>query len=72
MPTIGDFVYMAPGSNVVGKISIGINVAIGANAVVTIDIADICVVGCIPAKVISMNSSKDFIQYNEIRNKDIL
>jgi serine O-acetyltransferase len=72
MPTIGDFVYVAPGAKVIGKISIGNNVAIGANAVVTKDIAENCVVGGIPAKVINMNSSKDFILYNEKKNKEIL
>jgi len=72
MPTIGDFVYMAPGSKIVGKISIGNNVAIGANAVVTKNITENYVVGGIPAKVINTNSSKEFIQYNENKNKNIL
>lgn len=35
--------------------------AIGANAVVTKDIPDNAVVGGIPAKIISMNGSFDFI-----------
>ncbi|MFC4308918.1 serine O-acetyltransferase [Steroidobacter flavus] len=39
-PTIGDNVYIAPGARVVGKISIGHNVKIGANAVIHKDLPD--------------------------------
>ena len=40
VPTIGDNVYLAPGARVSGKISIGNNVKIGANAVIYKDIPD--------------------------------
>jgi serine O-acetyltransferase len=40
VPTIGDNVYIAPGAKVFGKINIGSNVKIGANAVVHRDVPD--------------------------------
>jgi serine O-acetyltransferase len=40
VPTIGDNVYIAPGAQVFGKISVGNNVKIGANAVIYRDIPD--------------------------------
>jgi serine O-acetyltransferase len=39
-PTLGDNVYVAPGARLVGKITIGNNVKIGANAVVHKDLPD--------------------------------
>ena len=39
-PTIGDNVYIAPGARLFGKISIGNNVKIGANAVIHKDLPD--------------------------------
>lgn len=53
VPHIGNFVYIAPGAKVVGKIKIGNNVMIGANAVVTKDVPDNAVVAGVPAKVVS-------------------
>ena len=61
IPVIGDCVYIGPGAKVIGKIRVGNNVAIGANAVVTKDVPDNAVVGGIPAKIISMDGSFDFI-----------
>ena len=43
-PVIGDDVYIAPGARVFGKIVIGDNVKIGANAVVYKDIPDRAIV----------------------------
>jgi serine O-acetyltransferase len=42
---IGNEVYIGPGAKIVGKVMIGNNVAIGANAVVTHDIPDNATVG---------------------------
>lgn len=39
-PTIGDNVYIAPGARLIGKINIGDNVKIGANAVIHKDLPD--------------------------------
>jgi serine O-acetyltransferase len=60
-PRIGNRVYIAPGAKVFGGITIGDDVAIGANAVVVKDIPSKAVAVGIPAKVINYNSSKDFI-----------
>lgn len=49
--TIGNSVYIGPGVKIVGRINIGNNVAIGANAVVTKDIPDNAVVAGVPAKI---------------------
>lgn len=60
-PKIGDRVYIAPGAKIFGAITIGNDVAIGANAVVTMSVPDRAVLGGVPAKIINYNSSKDFI-----------
>ncbi|OAS17175.1 serine O-acetyltransferase [Paenibacillus oryzisoli] len=53
VPHIGNKVYMAPGAKIIGKIVIGNNVMIGANAVVTKDVPDNAVVAGVPARIIS-------------------
>ena len=53
-PAIGDNVYIAPGAKLFGKITIGNNVKIGANAVIHKDIPDNAVVVLEPGfKIIS-------------------
>ena len=64
-PTLGDRVYIGAGAKVLGKITVGSNVAIGANAVVTKDVPDNAVVVGIPARVINYNGSKDFIDWED-------
>ena len=54
-PTIGDNVIIYAGACIIGDVKIGNNVQIGANAVVTKDIPDNCVVAGIPAKIIKKN-----------------
>lgn len=56
-PTIGNNVYIGPGAKLFGKIKIGDNVAIGANAVVNKDVSDHVTVAGIPAKVINTKGS---------------
>ncbi len=51
-PILGNHVVFGPGAKVLGKIKIGNNCFIGANAVVTKDVPDNSFVGGIPAKVI--------------------
>lgn len=53
VPVIGDHVYIGPGAKLYGKIKIGDDVAIGANAVVNKDVADHVTVAGVPATVIS-------------------
>jgi len=60
-PTIGNAVFIGPGAVIIGKIKIGNNVAIGANAVVSKDIPDNAVVVGIPGEVISLHGSQDYI-----------
>jgi serine O-acetyltransferase len=57
VPKIGDYVYIGPGAKLFGNITIGNNVAIGANAVVNKDIPDNVTVAGVPAKIISRNNS---------------
>ena len=51
-PTIGNAVEIGTGAVIVGNITIGDGAMIGANAVVTKDVAPYTVVGGVPAKVI--------------------
>ena len=67
-PTIGDMVYIGPYSCILGRISIGANVAIGAHAVVVHDIADNEVVAGNPAQTVSKKGSTDYVNYT--LNKD--
>ncbi|MEO0895724.1 MAG: serine acetyltransferase [Bacteroidota bacterium] len=52
-PTVGDQVRIAPGAKVVGGVSIGDRVVIGANAVVVKDVPSDCVSVGIPNKIIN-------------------
>ena len=60
-PVIGDRVYIGPGAKVFGPIRVGNDVAIGANAVVCEDVPDGAVVAGVPAKIVSMRGSRDFV-----------
>lgn len=60
-PVLGDRVFMGSGAKILGKSTIGNNVAIGANAVVTKDLPDNAVAGGIPAKVLNLNGASDYI-----------
>jgi serine O-acetyltransferase len=60
-PVLGNNVYIGPGAKIVGAVKIGNNVAIGANCVVTRNIADHSVVVGIPGKVISKQGSEGYI-----------
>lgn len=64
VPIFGDRVYIGPGAKIFGKVIIGNDVAIGANAVVTRDLPDNAVAVGIPAKILNFNSSRDFINFN--------
>lgn len=69
-PIIGDRVFIGPGAKIFGKIKIGNDVAIGANAVVTKDLPDYAVAVGIPAKIISYEGSKDWIIYRNSIQQD--
>jgi len=53
-PIIGDRVDFGAGAKVLGRIRIGNDVIIGANAVVVKDVPDFAVVGGVPARVIKI------------------
>lgn len=54
LPTLGDYVAFAPGAKAFGKITIGNNVFVAPNAVVTKDVPNDCVVGGVPAKILKI------------------
>lgn len=51
-PIIGNNVEFGPGAKVLGNVSVGNNVIVCANAVVTKDIPDNCIVAGVPAEII--------------------
>lgn len=57
VPQIGNNVYIGPGAKLFGRIKIGDNVAIGANAVVNKDVPDNVTVAGVPAKIINYKPS---------------
>ena len=68
-PVIGDNVYIATGAKIIGAVTVGNNVAIGANCVVTKDIPDNAVVVGVPGKVISYQGSQAYIERTDYANK---
>ena len=60
-PIIGNNVFIGPGAKIIGKITIGNNVAIGANCVVTSDVPDDGVVVGVPGKILSYDGSEGYI-----------
>lgn len=65
VPTIGDGVYIGPGAKIVGAVTIGSNVAVGANCVVTSDVPDNAVVVGIPGQVISSNGAEGYVCHTD-------
>lgn len=57
-PTILDNVSIKAGAKVLGKITIGNNVIIGANAVVVKDVPDNCTVVGVPAYIIKKEGKR--------------
>lgn len=65
-PILGNRVVMFPGNKVVGNVHVGNNVVIASNSVVINDIPDNCIVGGIPARILSEDSSSFFIGRNNV------
>ncbi|MED4029956.1 DapH/DapD/GlmU-related protein [Priestia megaterium] len=62
VPIIGDNVLIGTGAKLIGSVTIGSNVVIGANSVVVNDIPDNCLVVGVPAKVTKTNINiKDYL-----------
>ncbi len=58
-PTLGDNVYIGPGAKLYGDITIGSNVAIGANSVVNKSFGDNVTIAGAPARVVSERGAKE-------------
>ncbi len=65
LPVIGDRVFFGPGVVATGRIRIGNNVAVGANAVVNKDLPDNCMAAGAPAKVVNWRGSEQLIEMKE-------
>ncbi len=61
-PTIGNGVYVGVGAKILGKVTIGDFVAIGANAVVIHHVPANVTVAGMPAKIVNSLGSKDFVK----------
>lgn len=62
-PFIGDYVAFGPGAKAFGKITIGDNVFVAPNAVVTQDVAANSIVAGVPAKLLRKTKLEDNIVY---------
>lgn len=60
-PVIMDKVFLGPGSKIIGAITIGNDVAVGANCVVTKPVPDSGVVVGIPGEVVSSDGSGNYV-----------
>lgn len=60
-PRVGDRVFLGAGAKVIGAVTVGADAAVGVNAVVTRDVPPSGVAAGIPAKVISMEGSRGYI-----------
>lgn len=60
-PILGDRVFLGAGAKVIGRIHLGDDSAVGANAVVTKDVPERGVVGGIPAKLLSTGGSEGYV-----------
>lgn len=61
-PVIGDRVYMAPGTKIVGPVRVGDDAALGANSVVVSDIPPSATAVGNPASVINTNGSAKYLR----------
>jgi serine O-acetyltransferase len=68
-PVIMDNVYFGPGSKIIGGITLGNNVAVGANCVVTKPVPDDSVVTGIPGEVVSSKGSYEYV-VNTVKLRD--
>jgi serine O-acetyltransferase len=69
-PSIGSRVYVAPNAIIIGKVSVGDDVVIGAGAVVVRSVPDRAVVVGNPARVVSHKGSFDFVRYDGMETDD--
>jgi len=65
LPKIGNRVFIGPGAIILGGITVGDDVLIGANAIVTFDVPNFSVVASPLATIISNKGSKGYINVAE-------
>jgi serine O-acetyltransferase len=68
-PILGDNVYIGPGAKIIGAVTVGNNVAIGANCVVTKSVPDNSVVVGIPGRVISQEGAIGYVDRTDYMEK---
>jgi serine O-acetyltransferase len=68
VPVLGNRVWIGPGAVLFGPITIGDDVAIGANSVVTRSVPARAVAVGVPARIISWNGSFDYVSYRGMEN----
>jgi serine O-acetyltransferase len=61
VPVIGDRAFLGPGCVVIGGITLGNDVAVGANAVVLESVPDSGVVAGVPARLVSLRGSMEYM-----------
>lgn len=59
--SIGDNCYIGPGAKLLGRITVGNNVVIGANSVLVKEVPDSVTVFGVPARVVSQEGSEGYI-----------
>lgn len=62
VPVLGDRIYVGPGAKIFGAVHIGDDAAIGANAVVNVDVPAGVTVAGVPARVVSRRGSHGLIE----------
>jgi len=68
-PTLGNDIVVGTGAKILGPITIGNNVRVGANSVVVNDVPERCVVVGVPAKIVSKKGEK--IEKIDLRHGDL-
>ncbi len=68
-PTLGNDIVVGTGAKILGPITIGDNVRVGANSVVVNDVPPHCVVVGVPAKIVSKKGEK--IEKIDLRHGDL-
>ena len=59
VPRLGDNVYIGPGAKIYGPVTLGDNVAVGANAVVNKSFGSNVTLGGVPARIIAEKGAKE-------------
>lgn len=65
IPVLGDRVYLGPGCTVIGAIRVGDDAAVGANSVVLASVPDHGIVAGVPARLVSLRGSGDYVVHTE-------